>query len=78
MQGAIINDEGLANCNRYPDRRNCADALMLELETAEVVPDSVLGFGVPVSSNPVRRRLRSNPVANIVESLRALDTHAVQ
>ena len=78
MQGAIIDDEGLAHFDRYSDRRDCADTLVLELETAEVVPDSVLGFGIPVASNPALRRVRSNPVVNIVESLRALGKHAVQ
>ena len=78
MQCAIINDEGLSHFDRYSDRRDCADALVLELETAEVVPDSVLGLGIPVASNPALRRMLSNPVANIVESLRALGKHAVQ
>ena len=74
MQGAIIDDEGLAFLNRNSDCLDATDAFVRELKAAEVVPNAVLSLVGPQALDS--RCLFSNPVADILESLPAQAKHA--
>ena len=74
MQGAIIDDEGLALLNRNSDCLDATNAFVLELKAAEVVPNAVLSRVGPEAR--ASRCLFSNPVADILESLPAPEKHA--
>jgi hypothetical protein len=76
VQGAVVQDEGLALLNRYSHCLQATDALMLKLKAAEVVPYSVLSRIVPVAH--ALWRLRSNPAADILERLCALRKQTLQ
>jgi hypothetical protein len=73
MQGAIIDDEGLALLNRNSDCLDAANFFVLELEAAEVIPNAVLSLVIPEASG----YLCSNPAADILESLPAPEKHAL-
>ena len=74
MQGAIIDDEGLALLNRNSDCLDATNAFVLELKAAEVVPNAVLSRVGPGAR--ASRCIFSNPVADILESLPAPEKHA--
>ncbi len=69
MQGAIVDDEGLALLDRHEDGLDRTDALMLKLEGAQVAPNAVLAPLVPLRIVPALRRSLSNLSADIRESL---------
>ena len=63
MQGAIVDDEGLALLNRNSESLDGTNAFVLELEAAEVVPNAMLSLVAPgLDGLDSTRRFFSNPM----------------